>query len=95
MSGGLAYVYDADGTFPVRCNPGMVDLEPLEPSDEATLKTLLGRHAEYTGSTVARKLLDDWSATAPKFVKVFPREYKRVLAEQKYDTEMSALATGM
>ena len=95
MSGGLAFVYDEDGAFETRCNPGMVDLEPLEPADEQTLRALLGRHVEYTGSTVAADILDDWDEVAKSFIKVFPREYKRVLAEQQYDTEISALATGM
>ncbi|MGD8859695.1 MAG: glutamate synthase large subunit [Myxococcales bacterium] len=95
MSGGLAYVYDEAGAFPGRCNPGMVDLEPPEPADEQMLEKLIGRHVEYTGSEVGKRLLADWDNARKKFVKVFPREYKRVLAEQKYDTEMSALATGM
>ncbi|MDH5672883.1 MAG: glutamate synthase large subunit [Myxococcales bacterium] len=95
MSGGLAYVFDADGDFSTRCNPGMVDLVALEPVDAMRLKELLHLHREHTGSAVAGAMLDAWEATAAKFVKVFPREYRRVLDEQKYDTEVSALATGM
>jgi glutamate synthase domain-containing protein 3 len=94
MSGGLAYVLDEDGTFAKRCNHGLVDLEALEPADEQQLKTLVSRHLELTGSAVAARLLEDWAASARKFVKVFPRDYKRVLAEQHYDSEIAALATG-
>ena len=78
-----------------RCNLGMVDLDHLEPADETVLKRIINKHMEETGSTVAKKLLDSWSDVSSRFIKVFPREYKRVLAEQRYDSEISALATGM
>jgi glutamate synthase (ferredoxin) len=94
MSGGIAFVLDEDGSFEVRCNQGLVDLEPLDPADEITLKRLIARHFEYTGSRVAERVLATWGTTASKFVKVFPRDYKRVLAEQHYDSEIAALATG-
>jgi glutamate synthase (ferredoxin) len=84
MSGGVAYVYDANGDFRVRCNPEMVGLEPLDEHEDLDLVLgLLRRHLEYTGSTVAEKLLADWPAVASRFVKVMPRDYKRVLQEQK------------
>jgi glutamate synthase (ferredoxin) len=95
MSGGIAYVLDQDGTFSKRCNPGMVDLDRLEPADDTILKRIITKHFDETGSTVARQLLDSWSEASGKFIKVFPREYKRVLAEQRYDSEIGALATGM
>jgi glutamate synthase domain-containing protein 3 len=95
MSGGVAYVLDDDGSFAKRCNHSMVDLDHLEPADDTILKRLITRHLDHTGSSVARRLLDDWGTASGKFVKVFPREYKRVLADQKYDTEISALATGL
>jgi glutamate synthase domain-containing protein 3 len=95
MSGGIAFVVDEQGTFPARCNAAMVDLEPLGPTDEMFLKGLIGRHLEYTGSGVAKRVLAEWDELEGKFVKVFPREYRRVLAEQRYDTELSGLATGM
>jgi glutamate synthase (ferredoxin) len=84
MSGGVAYVYDANGDFRVRCNLEMVGLEPLDEHEDLDLVLgLLRRHLEYTGSTVAEKLLADWPAVASRFVKVMPRDYKRVLQEQK------------
>jgi glutamate synthase (NADPH) large chain len=94
MSGGIAFVLDEDGSFELRCNQGLVDLEPLDPADEIQLKALIARHLEYTGSRVAERVLRTWATTALKFVKVFPRDYKRVLAEQHYDSEIAALATG-
>jgi glutamate synthase domain-containing protein 2/glutamate synthase domain-containing protein 1/glutamate synthase domain-containing protein 3 len=94
MSGGVAYVLDEDGGFESRCNLGLVDLEALETADEMAVKQLLGRHFELTGSGVAKRLLHDFAQTAHRIVKVFPRDYKRVLAEQHYDSEIAALATG-
>jgi glutamate synthase (NADPH/NADH) large chain len=83
MSGGIAYVYDPDGDFNIRCNKEMVDLEKLDDSEDIDLvRGLLERHREYTGSTVADGLLREWPAVAAKFVKVMPRDYKRVLLEQ-------------
>jgi len=81
MSGGLAYVLDVRGDFKRRCNPAMVELEALmDAEDVEQVRDLLRRHAKYTGSTLAQKLLDQWKATQPKFIKVIPRDYKRVLA---------------
>ena len=73
----------------------MVDLDRLEPADDTALKRVIARHLEETGSAVAQRLLDNWGEASSKFIKVFPREYKRVLAEQRYDSEIGALATGM
>ena len=83
MSGGVAYVLDADGMFSRRCNTGMVDLEPLEdPAEIDLVQTLIMKHAAVTGSTHAQRLLNDWAALQQKLVKIMPREYKRALAEQ-------------
>jgi glutamate synthase (ferredoxin) len=80
MSGGIAYVLDAQNAFIRRCNPEFVDLEPLERSEDVDLVLeLLKRHTKYTGSTLAARLLTDWSTVAKLFVKVMPRDYKRVL----------------
>ncbi|HXH83893.1 MAG TPA: glutamate synthase large subunit, partial [Candidatus Tectomicrobia bacterium] len=80
MSGGIAYVLDLDGDFPRRCNPGMVDLEPLDQAEDiACVRDLIERHVALTGSTYARRMLDDWIALRPRFVKVMPRDYRRVL----------------
>jgi glutamate synthase domain-containing protein 3 len=60
----------------------MVDLEPLaEPEDEASLKRLIENHRKYTGSKRAAEILEKWTQHRAKFVKVFPREYRRALAE--------------
>jgi glutamate synthase (NADPH/NADH) large chain/glutamate synthase (ferredoxin) len=83
MSGGFAYVLDADGQFRSRVNPTMLDqLEALSDEDAADVRALVEEHRSRTGSTVAAELLDDWDAARAKFVKVFPADYKRVLAEQ-------------
>jgi glutamate synthase (NADPH/NADH) large chain len=82
MSGGYAYVLDVTGEFAKRCNPSMVDLEPLvDADDEARLKRLIENHARYTGSKRAADLLADWLKSRARFVKVFPKEYRRALAE--------------
>jgi glutamate synthase (ferredoxin) len=84
MSGGVAYVWDSDGTFPSRCNMEMVELDGLaEEEDVQLVHGLLARHAESTGSTVAEGLLSDWPAAAGRFVKVMPSDYKRVLGEMR------------
>lgn len=82
MSGGIAYVWDADGTFNQRCNKGMVELFPVkDSSDIKELKGLIERHYHYTESSVAMKVLDDWNKILPQFIKVYPTDYRRVLEE--------------
>ncbi|MET0384528.1 MAG: glutamate synthase large subunit, partial [Polyangiales bacterium] len=93
MSGGIAYVLNEDGKFDQRCNTGMVDIEPLGSHDITRLKTLVQRHLDYTGSDVARRILGNWERSLPKFVRVMAREYKKVLAAEKYDAELSLVAT--
>ncbi len=84
MSGGVAYVLDQEGDFAIRCNKDMVDLDPLnEDEDLELVKTLLTKHLDYTQSTVAKNILDHWSRYQSKFVKVMPKDYKRVLAAIK------------
>jgi len=84
MSGGIAYVLDEQGDFEIRCNQGMVDLETLEEDDDLeTVKTLLTKHVHYTQSTVAQNILDNWRNYQSKFIKVMPKDYKRVLAAIK------------
>ena len=92
MTGGLAYVLDQKGDFgAVRCNRTEVDLEPVtEQADIDKLLELISRHAEYTGSPQAKWILDNWQATLPKFVKVFPHEYKRVLGIPRVSAEVLA-----
>ncbi len=85
MSGGIAYVWDIDGKFSTRCNMGMVALERIETDEEkAEVRNLIELHYRYTGSTVAKQILDDYNRYVPdEFVKVMPVDYKRVLEEQK------------
>ncbi len=81
MSGGIAYVYDVKDNFKINCNTEMVDLDPCSLEDKNNLYTMIQRHFEFTGSTVARFILDDFDNQLQHFVKVFPRDYKRVLEE--------------
>jgi glutamate synthase domain-containing protein 2/glutamate synthase domain-containing protein 3 len=87
MSGGIAYVLDVDGQFARRCNRQLVDLEPLD-EDMEFVQAALTRHVRYTGSSRAAGLLADWESEGVRFVKVVPRDYKRVLmAEAKARSE--------
>jgi glutamate synthase (NADPH/NADH) large chain len=79
MSGGIAYVLDVTGQFDARCNRALVDLEDLDEADEAFVRDAMSRHVRFTGSTYAAGLLADWTNTMARFVKVMPRDYKRVL----------------
>ena len=81
MSGGVAYVYNKDRRFDGRCNPELVDLEELADEDVPEVKALIAEHAQRTGSLVARNVLASWERAREQFVKVMPRDYKRVLAE--------------
>ena len=130
MSGGVAYVYDGDGDFEERCNPSMVELEPVRRSgggaaaaalaapgaaagtgaaaapaagaeaagradyhpdmtrfDEERLRGLVRRHLHYTGSEVARRMLDEWEDRVGRFVKVMPVDYRRALEGQRLAEE--------
>jgi glutamate synthase (NADPH) large chain len=84
MSGGIAYVYDVRGQFPALCNKEMVDLDPVGAGDIAELKDMIQRHYAYTGSNVAKFVLDDFENQLQHFVKVFPRDYKKVLLEKSH-----------
>ena len=88
MSGGVAYIWDPEDVFLGNCNLAMVELERLESDEEiAEVKHLVELHGQYTGSTVAEKLLADWDACVPQFVKVMPTDYKRVLEEMRQAAE--------
>jgi glutamate synthase domain-containing protein 2/glutamate synthase domain-containing protein 1/glutamate synthase domain-containing protein 3 len=83
MSGGLAFVLDEDGSFPGRVNPEMADqLEELDEGDAIELRALVAEHVERTDSPVGRRVLDEWDELLPHFVKIYPTDYKRVLAER-------------
>ena len=81
MSGGIAYVLDEQGDFARRVNMQMVGVEPLaEPEEIAAVRALIERHAQYTGSARAAAVLAQWTQLAGRFVRVIPKDYKRVLA---------------
>jgi glutamate synthase (NADPH/NADH) large chain len=79
MSGGAAYVYDPDDTFPKRCNFEMVDLDPLDDDDREWLRDVVRRHQSETDSAVAARILARWHDEVRVFRKVMPKDYKRVL----------------
>ncbi|GAA3815045.1 glutamate synthase large subunit [Amycolatopsis tucumanensis] len=79
MSGGIAYVLDLS---PLRVNPEMVDVDPLDDEDVEFLRDAVEAHFVETESPVARELLADWETTIARFAKVMPKDYKRVLAAQ-------------
>lgn len=84
MSGGIAFVYDPEDNFEIRFNPGMADLELVtDPEDITTLRTMIEDHLRYTSSTPARNILENWGQALPRFKKVMPRDYRRVLEERK------------
>ncbi|MEQ9356614.1 glutamate synthase large subunit [Coleofasciculus chthonoplastes] len=81
MSGGVAYVLDEKGDFATRCNTQMSDLEKLEDEEEIEIiHQMIAKHVEYTKSQLGLTILANWTEMVPKFVKVIPRDYKRVLA---------------
>jgi glutamate synthase domain-containing protein 2/glutamate synthase domain-containing protein 1/glutamate synthase domain-containing protein 3 len=92
MSGGVAYVYDKDRRFEARCNLELVDLESLTELDADEVKALISEHAQRTGSLVARNILASWERAQERFVKVMPRDYKRVLAERGAPAEGEAVS---
>ena len=87
MSGGVAFVHDPDGTFPGRVNPEMVDLDPLDDEDRRWLRDRVDRHRVETDSAVAIRLLGDWAHEVERFVKVMPRDFKRVLTARRQAEE--------
>ena len=88
MSGGLAYVYDKRHRFDAYCNLDMIDLETLsDPADIKELKSMIKKHLKYTGSPKAKEILNNWEAELPRFVKVFPMEYRRILGQMMKEDE--------
>lgn len=93
MSGGIAYVLDVDGNFRSRCNSELVDLDGVEEEEDIfTLRMMIQQHQRHTNSQLAREVLAEFDNILPKFVKVFPRDYKRVLDSLK--TKESAKDAG-
>jgi glutamate synthase domain-containing protein 2/glutamate synthase domain-containing protein 3 len=89
MSGGFAYVLDDDNRFRRRCNPSMVDIEQMTAEDEDArwLKQVITKHYELTRSPRAAEILATWDEYLARFVRVFPHEYRRVLAERAAKVE--------
>jgi glutamate synthase (NADPH) large chain len=96
MTGGIAYVLDRDGDFgSIRCNRSGVDLEPVaEQEDTQKLYKLIRQHYQHTDSPQAKWILENWEATLPKFVKVFPHEFKRVLGVPRVSEGVLAAHAG-
>ena len=93
MSGGIAYILDENGEFSTdRCNKTSVDLERVfDPDDQQTLKTLIYRHFDATKSPRARWVLENWTTMLPKFVKVYPHEFKRVMLKRAAEKAASVM----
>jgi glutamate synthase (NADPH) large chain len=84
MSGGIAYVLDETGRFDYFCNKGLVDLTPVHDYEEVQeLQMMLSKHLLHTNSAKAREILVNWDFYLPKFIKVIPFEYKKVLQQNK------------
>jgi glutamate synthase (NADPH/NADH) large chain len=93
MSGGAAYIWDTAGDFTSKCNTGTFELEAVQSEkDISELKNMIQKHEKYTGSVVARKILDNWSSELQKFIKVMPTDYKRVLEELAAEEALTAAA---
>ncbi|SIM71495.1 Putative ferredoxin-dependent glutamate synthase [Mycobacteroides abscessus subsp. abscessus] len=88
MSGGVAYVYDPDKRLMDNLNDEMVDLDALDPDDQQVLRSLIEKHVAATDSAVGQRILADWSGHSDSFVKVMPRDYRRVL-EAIADAELT------
>ena len=80
MSGGVAYVYDVDGTFPPKVNREMVSLDALNDEDQGIVRQYVEKHFQHTTSNVALSLIQDWEVQIGKFVKVMPNDFKQALA---------------
>lgn len=86
MSGGLAWVYNPEGTFAENCNTEMVDLDPLSAQDGEQIQALLRKHISLTGSKLAQQILSNWAQASTQFVKVYPKEYKKAIEKLQYQT---------
>ena len=83
MSGGIAYIYDTKGDFATKCNMEMVDLDPLDQEDAIVLNDLITKHYAYTASSIAKFVLGDFENQLKNFIKVFPKDYKKVVLEKR------------
>lgn len=84
MSGGIAYVLDEAGDFRQKCNKGMVDIESLSNDEDINeVKAMIEKHIHYTGSKLAERIMNQWEQKVDKFVKVIPKDYKRMILKIK------------
>ncbi|RUM77642.1 MAG: hypothetical protein DSZ13_01210, partial [Candidatus Thioglobus sp.] len=81
MSGGIAYIYNPNDTFKDMVNPIMVDLDPMDDEAQKELYQYVSNHAKFTGSAVARRIVDNWNDELKHFIKVMPKDFKRVLQQ--------------
>lgn len=88
MSGGIAYIYDTDGSFLTKCNMGMIEIEKLTDKDEEKIKDMVDRHIKYTGSDYAENIIDNWEINKQKFIKIIPKMYKKMMiaTQEAYDS---------
>jgi glutamate synthase domain-containing protein 3 len=92
MSGGLAFVLDETGEFAATlCNKSGVDLDTMNESDMPAVRRLIERHVSFTGSPRGQWILEKWPEMLPKFLKVFPHEYKRVLGLARTQDAVTAM----
>ncbi|MGV6829171.1 MAG: glutamate synthase large subunit [Flavobacteriales bacterium] len=90
MSGGIAYVYDPDHKFSqTKCNLEMVDIDPIDESDNNQIFDMIKSHYQYTNSQLASEMLKNWITISKKFVKVFPKEYKKALEKLKLENQLT------
>ncbi len=91
MSGGIAYVFDPSRSLRELCNMEMVDLDSLDEMDKQEVRDMILKHFEYTGSTPANRILNHWDEAVQLFIKVMPRDYKKVLNAKKLTTHTSSV----
>ncbi|GJM63482.1 glutamate synthase large subunit [Persicobacter diffluens] len=91
MSGGIAYIYDPKKKFAKNCNMEMVDLDPLDGEDVVFIMKMIEKHKQFTGSRTATSLINNWQEGLAQFIKVMPKDYKKVLQAQKAASENPTL----
>jgi glutamate synthase (NADPH/NADH) large chain len=88
MSGGIAYIYDPSGTNRARISTDGIDLTEVSSEHDIMLHSLVQQHLRWTGSQRAQQILSDWDASVAHFVKVFPREYRRLLRAKEAERKV-------
>ncbi|MBE8189822.1 MAG: glutamate synthase subunit alpha, partial [Candidatus Thioglobus sp.] len=79
MSGGIAYIYNPNDTFKSLINPAMIDLDPMDDEAQKELFEFVSKHAKFTNSALAKRILDNWNKELKHFVKVMPKDLKQIL----------------